>query len=695
MITSDIHVLGDVSQPEDVVDSIFEEISSGDHLLDLSAGQLSSPHTLKSRVFDEDKHPEVQWMKGQQYADVCAEASRRAYVEWLAQQANEPIERGKSIKEWFVYDDEISLWWFTRMSRKHPVNQPHRWLFYQIFVIRHLLNKGDSDMVQWHLWVSNRERGYALRAALPESSSVKVHHATDSLPSTWKDRLRDVLEATRIGETVLALKDLFRSIVSLFREVRHTAPTAVEAADTLFPPEARERPLILVHTLFPSSWKEAEPHDRFRDEVASYDHYLADVPWRLQERGYNVAWLPSTLYEDGREWKRAKEKQTLADARPWMAFTWRDFARVLSHQVIWVFLYIWLFVWKRVHETWTYEGVPLGAWLKSSYRWSCLTYAFVEIEKYRTACEELQPEAVLYRDEFYPGGRRPAAAMKEMTVMVGMQHGMISQEHTVYQWDERDIETPVHTTVPNHVQYVPAPDYFAAFGSHYVEQFGEWGGYPSENVVPIGGLRHDSLVEQFNLRGKKFKLDKQKSRLRDEQGLPQSRPVILLCTGLARQAGERVRLVVQGLRKSQRDAFVAVKLHQYHGGEDRVRAVARELGFSSFGVYTQGVYPLMAASDILVAGASTTVLEGNLFGLYCITVSNECYEVYPFSRDALADVVSDTGGMAEALDQGIEEVKNGNPISPNLERHLRNRDGYACRRLAEMLSQPVLRNGRE
>jgi hypothetical protein len=671
-------------------------------VFDLSAGQLSWPHS-PHRHLPEKARESVTWVNGQDLAPEIGDTSRNAYIEWLSEAASQSVAHGASIKEWFTYKGEISLWWFTGMSLKHPTNQPQRWRFYQFFALKHLTNQIDAENIDWHLWASQDE-AHLLREALPTGASVERHvcpSMEEEPASSLRTRIRKWLSASRIGETALVLTDAVRSFFRTARRltrVAHRTQKALSSIDQSHPlhPKTREKPLVLVQTKFPKSWEQVPTSVDLEVSSAWYDHYFGDAPARLDSEEYVTGWLTSVEPETDRaaQWNDVRRTQSIPDATPWMVLSSSEAWQIAWHRLKWGVIYLYLFVWREAQSHWTYEGIPLGHWFKDVYRWSRCTDAFVDVERYRHACTSLKPDAILYRDEFYPSsGRRLSAGGKECTQLVGVQHGMISREHTVYQWHEDDIEVPNPGKYADHVHHAPVPDRFAAFGSHYVEQFDEWDGYSASRVVSVGGLRHDVLVDQFDLRKPVEARETQKSPLRGEYNLSEDRPVLLLCTATTRTAAMWFEMVVGALKKESLDASVAVKLHQYHGGEDGVRRVAERYSFASYDVYTEDVYPLMAASDLLVGSASTTVLEGNLFGLYTIAIcANAEYEVYPFSRDGLADVVTNTSEMRNALKRSLNDSPKGSPASSNLYRHLRNTKGSACRRLGSFLNQRGLRD---
>jgi hypothetical protein len=126
--------------------------------------------------------------------------------------------------------------------------------------------------------------------------------------------------------------------------------------------------------------------------------------------------------------------------------------------------------------------------------------------------------------------------------------------------------------------------------------------------------------------------------------------LVALFTRGSTEAGRWFELVVQGLESSEIDAFVAVKTHHYHGGEDRIHAVAAARSFESYGIFREDTYPLMACADVVVSGPSTIILEAYLLATPVVSITgSEQYEVYPYTAEGIGQLVSSPATMAAAL----------------------------------------------
>ena len=105
---SEYHILGRVDDPESVARRVIEEAASGAVIIDLSAGQLNSPHQPHRNV-PADLLESITWINGQHFAPKVGDASRNAYIKWLSKAADQPIAHGKSIQEWFTEENVRSI----------------------------------------------------------------------------------------------------------------------------------------------------------------------------------------------------------------------------------------------------------------------------------------------------------------------------------------------------------------------------------------------------------------------------------------------------------------------------------------------------------------------------------------------------------------------------------------------------------
>lgn len=689
---STLHILTPVESPHDIVERIVEkDWGTGETIvLDLSVGNLGHPSPLREHGTEYERQIDgFRWIDGQSFAATVGDTSRETYVDWVSEIADQPLSGGKSIKEWFTYRGKVSLWWYTTMSEKDFEGHPFRWMFYMFAVIGQVSSRESPTFSEVHIWSGTEYVGDALKQQFANEGVHARVHSVEGRGERWsdgrftseEDRSRATL-LTRVADGIkkllVRIKILGRSLLfwSSLRELRSKSPLS----------SGQDRPLFLIHSQSPNSLRAREVYDAVDEDVDYLDHYFGDMPFRLHRAGMNVAYLPAVTQFNHEDWIDKTDGYPLGSALPWMTVSVSQTAGLLFQQIKWLFYFYWLFGVQKVHERWTYEGIPLGRPLFEEYWELCVRgegmMKMKEVERYRTACKALSPEAVLYRGEFYRWGRTISAGADGHTTRIGVQHGILNREHTVYQFRRRDL--PVESDGPcDHVHNCPAPDRFVGFGTYVKEQFERWGGYRADRVVPIGGVRHDSLVRTF-------RRELSSSSLRFQLDLPEDQSVVLVCTGLSQQAGLYFDMVADGLKQTSHEAFVAVKLHHFHGGEAHVHRTAERRGIKDYSIFREHIYRLLDCADVLVAGTSTLAIEAHLLDTPVVSiVGHPNYELYPFTDEGIAQTVCTHDQMATALQRALDRpsghVAEPGTRNPLLRRHLHNEDASACRRLAEWL----------
>jgi len=463
-------------------------------------------------------------------------------------------------------------------------------------------------------------------------------------------------------------------LIDNYRSARKRARSSGSAFSAI---DEKSRALrILLATDFPRLWHCLPPEERFDDDIARMDRYFDAAPWRIQENGTEVAWLPTfSTQEDFELWEQVRGTG-LPDAVAKMTIGWTRILAIIKHLVQWTFRYIWLFEIKKVDHWITYDGLPLGHWVRHDYRnlasFSSAAHLF-KLEQFRNAFESLQPDVVLYTSEFYSLGRTIAAAAPRSTRLIACQHGMLHREDTVYQFSSQDIDTDTTTFIDT----CPVPDVCTVFGATTVDWFRKWNGYPVSRVVVTGGLRQDRLVEKYSS-AESSRSEQRRDAIRNALGWPIDRPVVLLCTAFWRDVASHFELTMAGCRSMDAIPHVAVKLHPLHPASEAVHQTASNLCVTDYTVFTGGqVYDMIYAADLLVTCTSTVIVEAELLGTPTVVIA--AHRDYPLhhTRNHLeastskgvssGHAVSNLAEMKAALDQFFQGggTKRQDRISPD------------------------------
>jgi surface carbohydrate biosynthesis protein (TIGR04326 family) len=284
---------------------------------------------------------------------------------------------------------------------------------------------------------------------------------------------------------------------------------------------------------------------------------------------------------------------------------------------------------------------------------------------------------VLYKDEFYSSGRTISAARPDGMRGWAFQHGTISKDHLVYVNDADWISEE------RSFRFLPAPDLFLCYGEFTREIVTERG-YPKDRVVPLGSLRHDRVYRQPLV-----------SKItREDLGLPTRKPLLTLCAQRRRDSEDWLRLLVGGVQRLGLDCHIVVKPHPRFEFEDAANAIFDELEWTAHTIFYDRLSELLAASDVVLTGSSTTGLDAVLVGTPLITfaVDGE-FERFPYAEEGVALKVTDPASMSGALEKVLTPTYRSEWSESTriefLRRHLSPNDGHAVDEFVNLLERQV------
>lgn len=660
-----VHVLVAPVDGTKTVQKILSEASGPVTVLDLSAGYVSSTSCLEHEMTHLLMGANVEWIDGHDYATELADIARSTQVNWLAELANTPLQPGgPTLKEVFIYRTRfghaLSMWWLTEASKRHPISSSLSWVVYALAVVGQLVQERSG---RWVVWSDDPATRDAIVSKVRRSGSSAV-----PAPALRGERASIVQRLVRTASGVVG------NVLHIVRSTRAFGSATGKSTTE------RCAPRILIQTLWPEYWVRTEAKDpRPAPTAFAYDLYFGDLPWRLRDNGYSVAWMPAAHPGTLREWEALMEQQDIPDVREGFSFTVRDGMRLLTSSFRWIGQYMWWFHVRRVHRRWTLDEAPLGEWIRRTYAegiFRRFVPRAVLLDIQSSAIHWWQPDVVLHKNDFLHDGRILAAAAACTAPAVAVQHGLLNQHVGIYQYASSEIG-PFDAEPPDHVHYCPVPDRVAGFGDYTRDYFAQWKGYPASRIDAVGGVRHDWLVQHY-LHG-----DITREEWRSRLGIPSDAKVILLCTTYATDVDPWLSHVVEGAKQIGLDAFLAIKLHHGEGGVEEARATARRLGLERYAIFEDRFYELLSATDVMISGASTTVLEAALFGVPVFSFTAGGYETFPFESEGLSRQGQGGDDVARWLKQAFQD--DSRPDEALVRRHLWNADAAAHRRLVRFL----------
>jgi glycosyltransferase involved in cell wall biosynthesis len=646
------------------------DIEAGDVVVDLrldASGRSLTPSGVSESLVRTD-------VAARRYHDLA----RDAYIEWIAEVADRPLDdEGRSLKELFVYRDELSIWWLLRMQVKHYVKHPLPGLFQRLVWLE------DQDEPETLFGACERVVIYAEQR---QTCEFMWRIMCQKLPSFGRREVQfcglDAALHPCPGRLTRAAAELGSRADAAIRRVGQIGGFLGSKALRTLRNEVSSVDLDGVEVALVTEL--SEWHVVTNDDgTKSYEHrYLADAAHRLRRSGLNVCWLPVTdRYERFHELRECLADQEVpvawSAAEAGLAESTRAVAGLgeLRSQLRDVRELL------DGHPALRFGELDASAWIIGELEEEFDVHGLYHLQRYemtRAALEHLEPDVVLYRNEFYASGRAVAAAAGGISERWAFQHATIPHHHWVYQHSARELGDQ-----SDFIHQLPAPDRFLVYGA-FVQELMTRYGYPAERISALGSLRHDQMFERAGVLD-----DQERRRIADGLGFPDDRPTFLICAQMPVWLTDWIGLLVDGLEQFGEPAHVVVKPHWLYKDVAAIHQAFAQRGWTDYLVYEGDLESALMAADVSLTGSSTTGLESAILGTPLISFQREQpWETMPYVEDGLALPAADLDSMVRALeDVTSDEFKRGWPERRRrfLERHLLNVSQPAGEALVELL----------
>ena len=349
-------------------------------------------------------------------------AAREEFIEFIAQTSMAKFKNGKDIRQFSV--SGLPLYWLTEYSAKHPYNH----YLYSVFLLKSLLIEGVVD--EKGIIIYCPPKFYFLKSLLCGLFSMNTLRVYKQTNSIFLDYIR-------------FFKTNFKLIIKIIRQ----------GSLQKFEKKGVEKEIVFFSKLNKSSY--------VNRVVEVFDKEKVIPKSSVAELDIN-AWISND-----------KMDESLLSSRPTILQLWFAVVQLLSVKVrlkkeqitINGAVYDSDFIISEINDT--IVNRPYHVY---SYLW--LKNFFINYTVNLTA---------IYEDEFYVSGRVISAAKKNsnngLVTTYGMQHGMFSDNHTVYNISDNEI----NSTSTSSRNGIPLPDFFITWGSYFSNFF----------------LRHNSLTKEF------------------------------------------------------------------------------------------------------------------------------------------------------------------------------------------------------
>ena len=277
------------------------------------------------------------YIDGNRYATKYFSEANSQFMKWVVNKPNEKIYKNKSLKELFVYDNNISLWWLTKISHKNFNKTEVPTYFHQKACLEYILKDfrnfflDNSNEYKIFLFSSNKiEFSYfssiikkILCSRNNEEKLIKYQIINPLEQKNEKFFYSDIFSIIiTTGKVMLNLYRLnligsFKSKENNFKNYDH-----------------------IVATNFPGDWYSKSEESPLKKR----DRYLDELYAVLSKEGLRIAYLPILKSpEEFKEWEKLENKPAYIQENFSNIRILYFFFKYITYQIYWYSLFCLLY----------------------------------------------------------------------------------------------------------------------------------------------------------------------------------------------------------------------------------------------------------------------------------------------------------------------------------------------------------------
>ena len=654
---------------------------------------LSRPPKLIYR-FSSDKvkklcetESNVFYVDGNDYAYRYNESSRDDCLKWISRISSKRIIPGKSIAEQFVYDNNLSLWWLTKISQKQFNQTSISTYFHQTAALKVILD---------NLKLEHFRSGLPNIIYLVCSDQLEFDYFENYLlnqkevkNNSNRIRILNPIDHYNVGFSYkLALGGLIDTLFFFYEVVKTNRASKKLIENKSINAEH------LIASVFPKDWfSQHDGQSIPRDD----DRYLGELSNTLKEKGLNIAYLFIFFnLNELKLWRSISNKTDLIVAIPPVLFVFKVFFKVMFYRLQWLLLilrhisYISLKIkvtnHKNKSELLLHKMVLMNL--------SVLVYGNISPHLYRYEILRNTKilnnvKTIILRKEFHSVSRVTKAAIRNKKIkIIGIQHGAVNEQY--YQYYLSSQETGLTTKSPHlhsdYIKYMPVPNFVFLFGNSSKEFLMRYKGYPCKRLIVTGPTRQYESV-----RINKTINQNTIYNIKQNLNLCLDRKLLLLCTGTL-YLESVIMFTLNAVKYSKSNPYILIKFHQSLSDNIRFYLKRKLLQYSDCLVVENDISDLLMIANCVISQPSTVAYESVLYKKPHFLISKDLMlrDDLLFSWDPLIQSVDDDREAARAIDKVLinfnYNTKLENMRSKFLNNNFHVEDGNALNRVYSFLN---------
>ena len=502
------------------------------------------------------------YIDGNKYTVNSYEKSKKKFFDWVYSIPNERIISENTFKNLFIYDNNLSLWWLTKISQKQINRTWVASLFYQMGAIEGILDDYKNEILSsknsWRFNVfcdSTEEFNYV---------SNYIINYIKNIDSDLIDRChfinceRHSSDSRKKSIFYLNLACLRATTGFFFRRWQ------IRKAENRLPKNPDSDFNHLIFTQFTMDWLFSKGENGNIVE----ETYLGEIYNKLESKKSSVAYIIQfNQFNDLNKWRNIDNKPNYIILKLSNFDFLMVWIKIIKNQIAWCLTYQKLYkslyhfnsnasLDSKDKERILLARIVLKDFLNLISR-DC-TYLLYHYELFNKALPE-NVKSLILRKEFHSRTRAiKAGLVNRKTKLIGVQH--CPAYEMFYHYSISPLETGLNSNdqklKADFIQFMPIPDYIWLYGNFTKDTIMKLDGYPGMRLVVTGPTRNDNMVKRFNTLS-----DQDKINIKKSLKVPLDRKLLFLCTTRTR-IHDTISFISNAINMSTTKPFLLIKAHK-------------------------------------------------------------------------------------------------------------------------------------
>tara|TARA_Y100000031_G_scaffold151796_1_gene193709 strand:+ start:2237 stop:4267 length:2031 start_codon:yes stop_codon:yes gene_type:complete len=552
------------------------------------------------------------YIDGNKYTVNSYEKSKKKFFDWVYSIPNERIISENTFKNLFIYDNNLSLWWLTKISQKQINRTWVASLFYQMGAIEGILDDYKNEILSsknsWRFNVfcdSTEEFNYVSNYILNYIKNIdsdlsdRCHFNNYGIPSYHSNR-----------KSIFYLSKLCLRATTGFFFRRWQ----IRKAENRLPKNPDSDFNHLIFTQFTMDWLFSKGENGNIVE----ETYLGEIYNKLESKKSSVAYIIQfNQFNDLNKWMNIDNKPNYIILKlsnfdflmVWIKIIKNQIAWCLTYQKLYKSLYHFNSIStldSKDKERILLARIVLKDFLNLISR-DC-TYLLYHYELFNKALPE-NVKSLILRKEFHSRTRAiKAGLVNSKTKVIGVQH--CPAYELFYHYSISPLETGLNSNdqklKADFIQFMPIPDYIWLYGNFTKDTIMKLGGYPGMRLVVTGPTRNDNMVKRFNTLS-----DQDKINIKKSLKVPLDRKLLFLCTTRTR-IHDTISFISNAINMSTTKPFLLIKAHKNADITLVEDALNKDNKLNDCEIVFGKIDELLIIADCVASGVSTVAFESAL-----------------------------------------------------------------------------------